>query len=122
MPKVAPGWTLVTPEFLISPEGRRVSYTVYREKTGLCETCGEPMKSHPTCDACGGSSGSGHLVCCSAYRGYDLCGDCQRKWERLDRLVGRETTWEELLRPQTLFFFPKGGNVFILRETMRKEV
>jgi len=122
MTKLAPGWTVETSEFLKSPEGRRVHYMVYRVKTGLCETCGESMKSHPKCDACGALSGSGHLISCSRYRGHARCGDCQRAWERLDRIIGRKTTWEEFLRPEGLFSFPKGGAGFTVKETTSKEV
>lgn len=117
MSNLAPGWTILSAYVLKSPEGKFVNYTQYREITGLCEECGEPMATHPKCQACNILSGPGHSVYCNPYRGHDICGYCQGIWERLERILEREATWEEFLRPEVLFFFSKeAGKGYYVKE------
>ena len=77
-------------------------YMAYRAATGLCETCGEPMDTHPRCDACGFLCGSGHLEGLSQYRGHSICGYCITAWKKLEGLLGREATWQEFTHPRQL--------------------
>ena len=85
---------------LKSPEGEHVGYTKYRERTGLCEGCGEPMESHPRCEACSALSGQDHNIQSYPYRGHNVCGYCHHAWKNLEKLTGRETTWEEFIKPR----------------------
>jgi len=89
----------------ICRKGSCSNYDLYRRVTGKCETCGEPMETHPKCEACGVLCDTGHLEGLpSPYRGYDLCGHCEAKWRTLDKVIGRETTWKEVLSPQPRMF------------------
>jgi hypothetical protein len=63
-----------------------------------CQTCGVVMKRHPVCAACGILCGPRHLETLTVdYRGHKMCYHCKNDWLRLDRIVGRETTWEEFV-------------------------
>lgn len=97
MAKLAPGWIMLSVYVLKSPEGKSTNYTQYREITGLCEECGQPMATHPKCEACSILAGPDHFVYCFSYRGHDICGYCQSAWGRLDQYLERVTTWEEFL-------------------------
>lgn len=100
MTKLAPGWKSISEFVLLSPEGKRVSYGAYRDITGLCETCGEAIASHPKCEACGTFCGLGHFEDLSNYREHVLCGHCISRWQRADENYGRQTTWKEFLAPK----------------------
>lgn len=91
-------------------------YGAYRQVTGKCERCGVMMKNHPVCEACGILCGPGHLEdSLGNYRGHKICGYCPKAWERLDKELGRETTWEEFTRPT-----PKLLEEAVTREMMLK--
>ena len=85
------------------------NWTLYREVTGKCDTCATPMNKHPKCDGCGILTGVGHEDSSSSYRGHNLCGHCVARWESLDEIAGRKTTWMNMCNPNSLFFFTIEG-------------
>jgi hypothetical protein len=95
------------------------NYTLFRDFTGRCETCGSSLSQHLYCDACGIMAGPGHVApSLSLFRTrvtHDrrgrprtvpnaLCGYCVKAWKRLDKLLGRETTFQEFILPQPKMF------------------
>lgn len=53
-------------------------YNEYRRSTGLCETCGHDMESHPICYLCGVLLGAGHISMTGIlHDGTPHCGLCQ---------------------------------------------
>jgi hypothetical protein len=73
----------------------KIGVLEYRVQTGICETCGEPMKYHPKCDGCGILTGQGHIFYSSEYRGRNLCPGCIKQWQLLEKEKGRKLTWKE---------------------------
>lgn len=67
----------------------------YGQNTGICEACGEKMKSHPVCQACGLLIGGGHLDKIEYYRGHRLCCWCAENWRKYEKKMGQEWGWKE---------------------------
>ena len=89
-------------------EGSCENYVLYRDVTGICETCGAKLANHPKCDACNILCGEGHLdEPPSLYRGHNLCGHCIVKWETLDKVIGREANWQEVVNPRPKIFWER---------------
>ena len=94
------GWKPGRTEYtLISPEGKHVEYSRYRQITGLCETCGLAVAGHLKCDGCGVWLGTGHESS-SVYRGKKLCGHCITNWKVLDKTLGRKADFAEFRMPK----------------------
>lgn len=81
-------------------------------KTGKCPRCGTSIENHPQCPSCGILCGKGHLNNLMDFREHQICTYCIQLWKKLDKLVDRETTFEELRQPERLFIFPRNGEVF----------
>lgn len=97
-------------------------YGAYRQVTGRCERCGVMMKNHPVCEACGILCGPGHLEdSLGNYRGHKICGNCLKVWERLDKELGRETTWGEVTRPTPRLFEEESKAPCLKRNSTRTE-
>ena len=95
------GWKPGRTEYtLISPEGKHVEYSKYRQITGLCETCGLAVAGHPRCDGCDIWCGTGHEESLSVYRGKKLCGHCITNWKVLDKTLGRKADFVEFRMPK----------------------
>ncbi len=99
----------------LCPKQSCSNWDLYREVTGECDTCNVAMKNHPKCDGCGILTGVGHEDFSSSYRGHNLCGHCVARWKRLDKDVGKKTTWGGFMRPDLLFAFPKAGWGYYIR-------
>ena len=54
----------------------------------------------PVCDTCGCLTGDGYPQSLSNYRDKMLCGACVHAWQRLDRRLKRQSTWEEFVTPK----------------------
>ena len=95
------GWKPGRTEYtLISPEGKHVEYSKYRQITGLCETCGLAVAGHPRCDGCDIWCDTGHEESLSVYRGKKLCGHCITNWKVLDKTLGRKADFVEFRMPK----------------------
>lgn len=82
-----------------------LEYTLYRKVTGRCDTCGLKMAGHPMCAGCGALCGSNHDNALPIpYRGRNLCPSCYDRWQIIEKVIGREATWEEFLSPQPKMF------------------
>lgn len=66
-------------------------------KTGKCKVCHVDIATHPKCGGCAVLTGIGHHYFSILFRGHNLCNGCINKWEKLDKLVDREATWDEFL-------------------------
>jgi len=72
-------------------------YEKSKERTGECKICHVNMAIHPRCEVCWVLTGIGHQYFSEDFRGHKLCSGCINKWEKLDKLLGREATWNEFL-------------------------
>lgn len=72
---------------------------LFRQVTGICETCNSPMSKHPICDACGILVGAGHLEeGLFSYRKQAVCGNCRIWWQILEKTLNHRATFEEYKR------------------------
>ena len=64
-----------------------------------CEVCKVKLARHPRCAACGALAGDGHGVTdLLPYRGHRVCEGSIKRWNTLDKLAGRITTWKEMIK------------------------
>lgn len=74
-------------------EETKITYGNYRERTGLCETCGAAMETHPRCKGCGALCGSGHIYSLITYREKKLCRSCKAQWKAMEKDRGKKLSW-----------------------------
>lgn len=66
---------------------------------GTCQFCQKPMKGHTICNACGAVLGGlPHSYPPTPFRDKVLCGPCRSRWLTMDKQLGREATWEEMMK------------------------
>jgi len=58
--------------------------------------CGELLKGHPRCEACGILCGSGHIFQLVHYGGHNLCSGCAKVWK-----LHPERDWKDFTHPST---------------------
>ena len=76
----------------------RVKETILLDER--CPHCYILTRDHPRCNACGILCGIGHNNALCEYRGKKLCGYCVKRWQKLDELIGRQTTFAEMMNPE----------------------
>lgn len=82
-------------------------YRQIRTETGICGTCEQKMTTHEKCQSCGFLCGNGHILSLSKYRRYELCGNCIHSWKVLERVQGRDVSFDEFASPRLIKPPPK---------------
>lgn len=59
--------------------------------------CGKPYRTHTPCEACDIRCASFCEFQLQEYKGYHLCASCRHRWEKMEKQVGREVSWGEML-------------------------
>lgn len=78
-------------------------YDLYREVTGKCPVCGQSVKTHWVCPACGGMTGPGHFEpALVKYRDHEVCDWCRRQWMSREKVLGKALSFEEYCRPDLI--------------------
>jgi hypothetical protein len=97
--KLIKGWVIKGGEGTFkSPEGKIVTFTEYRRRTGMCDICGKPMDGHPECESCGILVGNSHLEWTLVkYRGHKLCSFCRARWISMEKILKRNITFKEMV-------------------------
>ncbi len=113
-----------TTKYRLPGTERRVDYVKYSKITHECEICGHGIAGHPKCPACNILCEGAHEQSLSSYRGKQVCGPCQKAWQVLDKLLGRQSTWDEFAkekRPQAPTHTPTtGGAIFVVSPRAKK--
>ncbi len=84
--------------------------------------CGQPVKTHPRCQACGGFGYNGAEDCelksiIREFRGRQLCPGCIRRWQAIEKKAGQETEFKYMASDkiqkarQTVMFTPEGARL-----------